>query len=50
MLVQSVLGSFSLGVLSIISLAQDRRLVLLCRRRGLLPSGLVADGRGTATE
>jgi intracellular septation protein A len=38
MLVRSVLGSVSLGVMLVISITQGRRLFFLCRRMGLLPT------------
>jgi intracellular septation protein A len=38
MLVRSVLGSVSLGVMLVISITQGRRLFFLCRRIGLLPT------------
>ena len=38
MLVRSVLGSVSLGVMLVVSITQGRRLFVLCRRTGLLPA------------
>jgi len=37
MLVRSVVGSVSLGIMLVISITQGRRLFFLCRRLGLLP-------------
>jgi intracellular septation protein A len=38
MLARSVLGSISLGIMVVVSVTQGRRLFLLCRRMGLLPT------------
>jgi intracellular septation protein A len=37
MLVRSLLGSVSLGIMVVVSITQGRRLFFLCRRMGLLP-------------